>query len=129
MPGTSRWDRARSWAWARTPRPSSPTTGPSRRCSSHRSVASRRGSRRAASLFYYVLLGLLALTVLSSWAIRRSRFGIGLLAIRDDEEKAAGLGINTPRHKLVAFVASSVPIGVGGGIYGYYLSFLDPRAM
>ncbi|MDX8032628.1 branched-chain amino acid ABC transporter ATP-binding protein/permease [Lentzea sp. BCCO 10_0856] len=79
--------------------------------------------------FYYALLGLLALTVLMSWAIRRSRFGIGLLAIRDDEEKAAGLGINTPRHKLLAFVVSSVPIGVAGGIYGYYLSFLDPRAM
>jgi len=79
--------------------------------------------------FYYVLLGLLALTVLMSWGIRRSRFGIGLLAIRDDEEKAAGLGVNTARYKLIAFVASSVPIGIAGGIYGYYLSFLDPKAM
>jgi branched-chain amino acid transport system permease protein len=79
--------------------------------------------------FYYSLLGLLALTLLMSWAIRSSRFGVGLLAIRDDEEKAAGIGVNTPLYKLIAFVASSVPIGIAGGIYGYYLSFLDPRAM
>jgi branched-chain amino acid transport system permease protein len=79
--------------------------------------------------FHYILLVLLALTLLLSWAIRRSRFGVGLLAIRDDEEKAAGLGINTPRYKLVAFVASSVPIGIAGGVHGYYLSFLDPKAM
>jgi branched-chain amino acid transport system permease protein len=79
--------------------------------------------------FYYSLLGLLCVTVLLSWGIRASRFGVGLLAIRDDEEKAAGIGINTPLYKLVGFVASSVPIGVAGGIYGYYLTFLDPRAM
>ncbi|MGI5499341.1 branched-chain amino acid ABC transporter ATP-binding protein/permease [Lentzea sp. CA-135723] len=79
--------------------------------------------------FFYALLGVLVLTLALSWWIRRSRFGIGLLAIRDDEEKAAGLGVNTPRYKLLAFVASSVPIGVAGGIYGYYLSFLDPKAM
>jgi branched-chain amino acid transport system permease protein len=79
--------------------------------------------------FYYVLLGLLAATLLMSWAIRSSRFGVGLLAIRDDEEKAAGIGINTPFYKLVAFVASSVPIGIAGGVYGYYLTFLDPKAM
>jgi branched-chain amino acid transport system permease protein len=79
--------------------------------------------------FYYVLLGLLGLTVLMSWAIRSTRFGVGLLAIRDDEEKAAGIGINTPLYKLIAFVASSVPIGIAGGVYGYYLSFLDPKAM
>jgi branched-chain amino acid transport system permease protein len=79
--------------------------------------------------FYYVLLGLLCLTLLLSWAIRSSKFGVGLLAIRDDEEKAAGLGINAGVYKIGSFVASSVPIGIAGGIYGYYLTFLDPRSM
>ena len=79
--------------------------------------------------FYYGLLGLLALTLLLSWGIRSSRFGVGLLAIREDEDKAASIGVNAPVYKLLAFIASSVPIGIAGGIYGYYLSFLDSRAM
>ncbi|HEV7980820.1 branched-chain amino acid ABC transporter ATP-binding protein/permease [Amycolatopsis sp.] len=79
--------------------------------------------------FYYLLLLLLALTLLMSWGIRSTRFGVGLMAIRDDEQKAASIGINTPVYKLAGFIASSVPIGIAGGIYGYYLSFLDPRAM
>ena len=79
--------------------------------------------------FYYLLLLLLVLTLLTSWGIRSTRFGVGLMAIRDDEQKAAGIGINTPVYKLAGFIASSVPIGIAGGIYGYYLSFLDPRAM
>lgn len=79
--------------------------------------------------FYYALLGLLILTLVMSKAIASSRFGLGLTAIREDEEKAAGIGVNTSAAKLAAFVASSVPIGVAGGFYGYYLSFLDSRAM
>ncbi|GAA3509831.1 branched-chain amino acid transport system permease protein [Streptosporangium album] len=79
--------------------------------------------------FYYVLLGLLALTLLMSKTIAASRFGLGLTAIREDEEKAAGIGVNTSAAKLAAFVASAVPIGIAGGVYGYYLGFLDSRAM
>lgn len=79
--------------------------------------------------FYFGLLGLLVLTLLMSRAIASSRFGLGLTAIREDEEKAAGIGVNTSAAKLAAFVASSVPIGVAGGGYGYYLGFLDSRAM
>ena len=42
-------------------------------------------------------LVLLVLTVLLSWAVRRSRFGLQLLAIRDDENRAQGLGVKTDR--------------------------------
>ena len=45
--------------------------------------------------FYYVALVILILTVLLSWSIRRSRFGLQLLAIRDDEDRALGLGVKT----------------------------------
>ncbi|MER8069296.1 branched-chain amino acid ABC transporter ATP-binding protein/permease [Streptomyces sp. NPDC094034] len=79
--------------------------------------------------FYYALLALLALTVWGSWAIRRSTFGIGLMAIRDDEAKADGIGVRTDRHKMLAFAASAFPIGVAGGVYGYYIAFLEPAAM
>ncbi|SHN47280.1 ABC transporter permease subunit [Cryptosporangium aurantiacum] len=76
--------------------------------------------------FYYVFLLLLVLTVLFSAWIRRTKFGTGLVAIREDEGKAASIGVNTTRFKVVAFVASSFFIGVAGGVYAYYLTFLNP---
>ena len=79
--------------------------------------------------FYYPLLALLALSVLMSWWIRRTKFGMGLIAIREDENKAASVGVNTPVYKVLAFVASTVLIGAAGGIYAYYLTFIDPRGM
>jgi ABC-type branched-subunit amino acid transport system ATPase component/ABC-type branched-subunit amino acid transport system permease subunit len=79
--------------------------------------------------FYYSLLGLVALSVALSWWIRRTKFGMGLLAIREDESKAASVGINTPIYKVLAFVASAVFVGAAGGVYAYYLTFIDPRGM
>ncbi|MDP9133345.1 MAG: branched-chain amino acid ABC transporter ATP-binding protein/permease [Actinomycetota bacterium] len=79
--------------------------------------------------FYYALLGLLVLSVLMSLAIRRSKLGLGLVAIRDDEDKAAGIGVTTPVYKGLAFMASAVLVGVAGAVYGYYVSYLDTSAM
>ena len=79
--------------------------------------------------FYYVMLGLLALSVLLSWWIRRTKFGMGLIAIREDEDKAAAIGVRTSAYKVLSFVASAVLIGVAGGVYAYFLSFIDPRGM
>lgn len=79
--------------------------------------------------FYYALLGVLFLQLLMSWWIRRSKFGMGLIAIREDEDKAAALGVNTPVYKVLAFMASAVLIGVAGGVYAYYITFVDYRGM
>ena len=79
--------------------------------------------------FYYVLLGLLAVSLLASWWIRRNKFGMGLIAIREDEDKAATVGVSTPTYKILAFVASAVFVGMAGGVYGYYISFIDPLGM
>jgi ABC-type branched-subunit amino acid transport system ATPase component len=49
--------------------------------------------------------------------------------MREDEDKAATVGINTPVYKLLGFVASGVFLGMGGGVYAYYLAFIDPRGM
>src|SRR6478609_5987842 len=67
--------------------------------------------------FYYVALVILVLTVAMSWSVRRSRFGLQLLAIRDDEARARGLGVKTRRVKLIAFVLSAFPVGMVGGLY------------
>src|SRR6266545_2412176 len=79
--------------------------------------------------FYYAMLALAVLSVaLAAW-IRRSKLGAGLLAIREDEGKAAAIGIRTPAYKLIGFVVSAVLIGIAGGIDGYFLTFIDPRGM
>jgi ABC-type branched-subunit amino acid transport system ATPase component/ABC-type branched-subunit amino acid transport system permease subunit len=79
--------------------------------------------------FYYALVALLGASLLLSWWIRRTKIGTGLLAIREDEDKAATIGINTPVYKIIGFVASAVFLGMAGGIYGYYIAFIDPIAM
>jgi ABC-type branched-subunit amino acid transport system ATPase component/ABC-type branched-subunit amino acid transport system permease subunit len=76
--------------------------------------------------FYLIMLLLLALTVLFSALIRRTKFGTGLVAIREDEGKAATIGVNTTRYKVTAYAASSFFIGVAGGVYAYFLTFLNP---
>jgi branched-chain amino acid transport system permease protein len=77
--------------------------------------------------FYYVALIILILTVCVSWAVRRSRFGLQLLAIRDDEDRALGLGVRTRRVKLTAFVISAIPIGMVGGLYFYFVGQIFPQ--
>jgi branched-chain amino acid transport system ATP-binding protein/branched-chain amino acid transport system permease protein len=76
--------------------------------------------------FYYLFLALLAATVAFAAWVRRTKFGTGLLAIREDEDKAAAIGVNTTRYKVLAYAASAVPIGVAGVVYAYFLSFLNP---
>src|SRR5205823_3111974 len=67
--------------------------------------------------------------LLVSWLIRKSKFGTGLIAIREDEDKAATVGIDTPVYKSLGFAASAVFLGMAGGVYGYYLTFIDPSGM
>jgi ABC-type branched-subunit amino acid transport system ATPase component/ABC-type branched-subunit amino acid transport system permease subunit len=79
--------------------------------------------------FYYAMVAILGAALLLSWWIRRTKIGTGLLSIREDEDKAATIGINTPVYKIIGFVASAVFLGMAGGVYGYYLSFIDPIGM
>ena len=79
--------------------------------------------------FYYALVAILALQLLMTWWIRRTKLGMGLIAIREDETKAATIGINLPVEKMIGFVASTVFVGMAGAVYGYYLTFIDPRGM
>ena len=77
--------------------------------------------------FYYVTAVILLATVALSWLVRRSRFGLQLLAIRDDEDRARGLGVRVARVKLTAYVLSAIPIGMAGGVYAYFLGQIFPQ--
>ena len=79
--------------------------------------------------FYYPLLALLVVAVAVSAWVRRSKLGLGLFAIQDDEDKAAGLGLATSAYKLIAFVLGGTFLGVAGGIYAYYVTFLNVSAV
>ena len=77
--------------------------------------------------FYYAMLALALLGLALSWWIRRSKFGLGLLAIRDDEDKALAVGVPTRAFKLTAFVISATLVGMIGAVYGYYITYLYPQ--
>lgn len=76
--------------------------------------------------FYYIALATLLLALFVSAGVRASKYGLGLLAIRDDEERALGLGVKTEAFKLFAFVISAWFAGVGGGIYAYFVGSVFP---
>ncbi len=77
--------------------------------------------------FYYTALALLVATIAASWLIRGSRFGLQLRAIRDDEDRAAGLGVRPMPVKLAAFVISAVVTGMAGALWFYFIGQAIPQ--
>ena len=77
--------------------------------------------------FYYTALLIAVVAAVLAWAIWGSRFGLQLRAIRDDEDRARGLGVKTMRVKLTAFVISAFILGTLGGLYFYFQSDALPQ--
>ena len=76
--------------------------------------------------FYYATFIVLVFAVAVSWWIRHSKFGLELLAIRDDEDRAMGLGVRTGSSKLIAFVISALIVGMIGAIWAYFVESIYP---
>jgi len=81
------------------------------------------------AIFYEAMLILMIIVVLFTIHIERSKLGAGLRAIREDEDVAQTLGINTTKLKLIAFGLSAFFPGIIGGIYSYYITFIHPSSM
>jgi branched-chain amino acid transport system permease protein len=79
--------------------------------------------------YYYLALALLLLATGVVAGIERSRFGAYLAAIREDEDAAEALGVNTFRCKLAAMVLSAFLTGLGGAFYANYLFSLQPNTV
>ena len=77
-----------------------------------------------AIFFYQLYLATGTAVLLIAWQVRRSRFGAGLLSIREDEDTARMLGVPTERYKRTAFVVSAVLTGVLGVIYAHSLGYI-----
>jgi len=78
--------------------------------------------------FYYIALLLLLFAFCLSWWIRHSRYGLSLLAIRDDEGRAEGLGLRVGLLKLSAFMISASFVGTAGAITVYFTGFIAPTS-
>lgn len=76
--------------------------------------------------FYYYMLGVLVVALATSHFVRRSRFGLGLMAIRDDEGKASAVGVNTTLYKVLAFSLSAYFVALAGGIWSYSQTHISP---
>ncbi len=85
------------------------------------------GSPDTGKFFFYVLNFGLAVLVFGSlkW-LYSTRFGLAINAIRDDEEKAEGMGIRTLRYKTVAWSISAFFLGISGAIFGNMIGFIEP---
>jgi branched-chain amino acid transport system permease protein len=79
--------------------------------------------------YYYVFLALTLVSLLVIWRIVHSRVGAYLRAIRDDEEAAAVMGLDTFKWKRAAFVISAAFAAVAGGFQGHYIGLLSPTPM
>jgi branched-chain amino acid transport system permease protein len=75
------------------------------------------------------MLAVLLVSVLAAYWALRSKLGIGLITIREDEEVAQTLGINTTRLKMAAFLLSAFLAGMVGGIFSYYRTYVHPNVM
>ncbi len=79
--------------------------------------------------FYYLMLGAVGGTFLVLWyLLERAPFGLKLKAIREDEEGAKALGLNPTMLKMQSFILSAIPTGILGGIYAYWITFIDPSS-
>lgn len=81
------------------------------------------------SVFYYIMLALLVAIVGVTWWLSRNRLGFGLLAIRENEQAAEVLGVNALQYKVTAYVLSGFFIGMVGGAYAYWITFIDPTTV
>lgn len=79
------------------------------------------------TVFYYIGLATTLLAFATSWFIRNSKYGLGLLAIRDDEDRARGLGVRTMSSKLTAFAISAFFVGVSGALEFYLIGSIYPN--
>ena len=92
-------------------------------------IASRPIDWESKTPFYYMVAGLALAAMLAAYGLSRSRLGAYLLAVREDEDTAEAVGIDTVRAKVVTLALSAFLAAVAGGFYGLYFRYVDPDAV
>lgn len=78
------------------------------------------------SLYYYAMWGVCAVSLAATYAIGRSKFGYALVAIRENEEAAAILGVDPTRTKVQAWMISAMMAASAGAVFAAANGFIDP---
>jgi branched-chain amino acid transport system permease protein len=78
---------------------------------------------------YWWALALMAIVVAASFVIRRSTLGLQLLAIKADVDAAADVGVNATFYQDLMIVLSGTVVGITGGLYASFFSFIEPSDM
>jgi branched-chain amino acid transport system permease protein len=78
---------------------------------------------------YWWGLGLAALVVAATFVLRRSTFGLQLLAIKADVDAAGDVGVSATFYQDLVFAISGTVVGISGGLYASYFSFIEPNDM
>ncbi len=81
------------------------------------------------TFFYFAMLALLILTLMVTFVILKHKFGYGIRAIREDEDAANMVGINTTLFKISAFALSGLFTGLAGALSAYQQGFIKPEAV
>ncbi len=84
------------------------------------------GPARALWVIYFLMVAVMGLSLYLSYAIKSSKFGLGLLAIGQNEDAAAILGVPTPLYKALVYSASAFLPAVAGGLYFFKSAFIQP---
>ena len=78
---------------------------------------------------YYLVLAVAGGTMVLSQCVARSKFGLALFSIREDEEVARAFGVPTTFYKGLALVISSAPASLVGGIYVWNMTYISPNSV
>jgi len=84
------------------------------------------GPTQALWVIYFLMVAVMGLSLYLSYAIKTSKFGLGLLAIGQNEDAAAILGVPTPLYKALVYSASAFLPALAGGLYFLKSSFIQP---
>jgi len=84
------------------------------------------GARKGLA-YYYVGLALLALTLYGAWVVERSKLGFYFRAIRDDQEGAEGIGIDSRLYKVIARSVTAAVYGAAGVLYAFWALAVFPE--
>jgi branched-chain amino acid transport system permease protein len=76
---------------------------------------------------YYYMLAIVSLTVLMTFLVGRSRYGLILYSIGEEEEAAAHIGINVTRYRIFFFALSCLFMGMAGAVMATKWAYIDPR--
>ena len=85
------------------------------------------GPMKALWTVYFLIIGVMGLSLLVSYLVKRSKFGLGLFAIREDEDAAVVLGVHAPLYKSLAYSLSAFLPAVAGGLYFFKNGSVVPQ--